>query len=262
MSPRILDEESLHARELELLDTALSIIEKEGVAGLNMDKLTSCVPYSKGTIYNHFNSKEDLLTGICCQGMRILTDLFSKAGTFAGSTRERIMAQNLAYLLYALLYPTRFLLVISVMSPTLFERTSERRREEIQTLETELLGTVLTIVDESIANGDFTLPVHMNRKQVAFANWSTSFGTIALLSNDTESCECRRGLSIGCELFNSINLILDGLGWKPLSSEIDSAALIQQLLSEIFIKERLMLESKGINLDLSAPAVAEKNHSK
>ncbi len=163
------------------------------------------------------------------------------------------MAQHLAYLLYALLYPNRFLLVISAMSPTLIERTSKQRREEVQTLEAALLETVLTIVDESIAKGDFTLPPYMNRKQVAFANWSTSFGTIALLTNDTESCECRRGLSLDRELFNNTNLILDGLGWKPLSSEINTAALIEQLLSEIFSEEREMLESNGISLDLLAP---------
>ncbi len=50
MSPKIVDKERLQVREQELLDVALSIIEREGVAGLNMDRLAAQVPYSKGTI--------------------------------------------------------------------------------------------------------------------------------------------------------------------------------------------------------------------
>lgn len=248
MSPRIVDEESLQAREDELLESALSIIETDGVAGLNMDKLVARVPYSKGTIYNHFSSKEDLLTGLCCQGMRILEDLFSRAEAFNGNTRERVIAQHLAYLLYALLYPNRFLLVISAMSPTLFERTSEQRREEIQSLETDLLGTVLSIIDDAITKGDLALPTHMERSQVAFANWSIGFGTIALLAGDTESCECRRNLKIDRDLMINANLMLDGLGWKPLSSEMDSGSTIQRVLDEIFADEMRLLKSRGIQL--------------
>jgi len=253
MSPRVVDEERLQAREAELLDAALSIIEQEGVAGLNMDKLVARVPYSKGTIYNHFRSKEDLLTGLCCQGMRILEDLFSRAGAFSGNTRERMLAQHLAYLLYALLYPNRFLLVISAMSPTLFERTSEQRREEIQALESTLLGTVLKVVDEAIAKGDFTLPPHMERNQVAFANWSISFGSIALLASDMESCKCRRGLMLERELINNVNTMLDGLGWKPLSREMDTAATIQRILTEVFAEEMAQLASRGVKLTITTP---------
>ncbi len=251
MSPKIVDQQSLQAREKELLDSALSIIEKSGVAGFNMDKLAALVPYSKGTIYNHFSSKEDLLTGICCQGIAILNGLFGKATEFSGSTRDRVMAQHLAYLLYALLYPNRFLLVLSAMSPALFERASEQRRIEFQERENALLSSFLNVIAEAVERGELTLPNHMSPKQVAFANWSLGFGTIALLAGDTNTCECRRGLSIEHELISNANIMLDGLGWRPLSSEADSTALIKNLLCDIFSEEIAVLESRGITLNLS-----------
>ncbi|MES9963532.1 MAG: TetR/AcrR family transcriptional regulator [Candidatus Sedimenticola sp. 20ELBAFRAG] len=255
MCPRIVDKESLASRELELLAAALSIIENRGVAGLNMDRLVAQVPYSKGTVYSHFSSKEDLLTSLCIQGMEILAGLFRKAANYSGSTRERGLGIHLAYLLYALLYPNRFLLVISAMSPTLFERTSEQRKQAFQEVETALFGAVVEIVDDAITAGDFKLPDHMTKQQVAFSNWSMGFGTIALLAGEFNDCECRRGLNLEHEMFNNVNLLLDGMGWKPLSNSQSHAVALQRIAEEAFSDEMSQLAERGIRLDFTRPPV-------
>ena len=57
MAPRILDEYSLKAREQDIIDATIALIEKHGVENITMDKVVAAVPYSKGTVYKHFISK-------------------------------------------------------------------------------------------------------------------------------------------------------------------------------------------------------------
>lgn len=237
MSPRILDNNQLLAREQELIDTALQIMETDGTAGLTMDKVVARVPYSKGTIYNHFTSREDLLTGVCNAGMSVLAELFSRALTFNGTTRERLLAVQYAYLLHALLQPTQFMLVISAKTASLSERTSERRQAEHYQLEGRLMGPMLKLVDEAITNRELVLPKQMTKQQIVFTNWAGSFGAIALLINSEGKCSGRQGLAFQSEIFNHANLLLDGMQWHPLSHEMDYYKSVERIAREIFPEE-------------------------
>jgi AcrR family transcriptional regulator len=237
MSPRIIDNNQLLAREMELIEAALLIMEVDGTAGLTMDKVVAKVPYSTGTVYNHFSSREDLLTGVCNSGMSVLADLFSRASAFNGSTRERMLAILYAYLLHALLQPTQFMLVISAKTAAMIERTSERRQAEHYQLEGRLMGPMLNLVDEAIEKGELVLPKHMSRQQIVFTNWAGSFGAIALLINSEGKCSGRNGLAFQVEVFNHANLLLDGMQWHPLSHEVDYSESVKRIACELFPEE-------------------------
>ncbi len=246
MSPKILNKEDLKKREQELIETALEIIKTAGTAGLTMDKVVARVPYSKGTVYNHFISKEDLLTGICNSSMSELAGLFQRAVKFKGTTRERIVAINFAYLLHAQRHPDRFMLVVSAKTANLMERTSEKRIEEHRGLEKKLLGSMAELVVEAIAVGDLLIPSYMDVKQVVFAMWSSTFGAIALLiSGVEECCSGRAGLDMEREAVNNGNLLLDGLRWLPLTNGFDYDETRQRIAEEIFSDELTQLRMQN-----------------
>ena len=237
MSPRALNEQDQETREQRILDVALDIMQSETVAGLTIDKVTARVPFSKGTIYNHFTCKEDMITGVCNLSMQLLDDLFARALTFAGNGRERMLAQHYAYLLYARLHPVRFLLVVSAKTPAVMEKTSERRLEQLRALDESIFGKVLTVVEQAIREGDLILPDHLDPRQVTFANWASSFGTISLLHGHYGDTTCRDGLQLERELFNNINIVLDGLNWRPLSSDSNYRQTIARIEKELFAEE-------------------------
>ena len=54
-------------REQLILDTAQSMLHQHGYAQLTMERIAEAVEYSKGTIYNHFSSKEDMVCSLCCR---------------------------------------------------------------------------------------------------------------------------------------------------------------------------------------------------
>lgn len=226
MSPRVVDDATREARERVISRAALDFIRDEGIGALTIDKIVARVPYSKGTVYGHFSSKEDLLTGLCNQCVDGLYELFSAALAFDGNSRERILSVAIAYMLYASADPTRFMLVITAKTPSTRAKASPVRAEKHLQLEGRLNELFLSVINDAIARGDLTPPAHMSPPQVAFALWAMVFGTIALLQDSLERCAVRTDMQLERELVNHSHLILDGLGWLPLSQEFDWAPAI------------------------------------
>lgn len=63
-------QQAIADREIELIQLAKSLVQEQGFANLTMDKLTASSPYSKGTIYNHFCSKEDVILALCIHSLK------------------------------------------------------------------------------------------------------------------------------------------------------------------------------------------------
>src|SRR5277367_6090373 len=74
----------VHQRELMLLDVARKMLVEDGYAGLKLDRLAEATEYSKGTVYQHFSTKEDLVTALALQTMERRTLLFARAAAFKG----------------------------------------------------------------------------------------------------------------------------------------------------------------------------------
>lgn len=63
-------QQAIANREMELIELAQELVKEQGFANFTMDKLTSRSPYSKGTIYNHFCSKEDVVLALCIHSLK------------------------------------------------------------------------------------------------------------------------------------------------------------------------------------------------
>ncbi|WP_432472875.1 TetR/AcrR family transcriptional regulator [Amphritea sp. HPY] len=244
MSPRYVDPEILQERENILLDQALLLLQQQGVEGLTMDKLVKQVPFSKGTVYGHFSGKEDLLLGLCNRGMGIMCSLFARAAAFEGSSRDRMLAIHFAYLLYSRLYPMMFMLVITAKSPGITEKASEKQRAAHLQLEARLSGSIITTIEQGLSGQECMNPGNLSIEQIAFANWSAAFGSIALLSKDIEQCGVRAQLQSDQALITNISLLLDGLQWRPLMSEFDYSLTLERLKTGLFAAEMEELNAR------------------
>ena len=250
MSPRVIDDATLMAREQTMLDAALELISQQGVAALTMDKLVAKVPYSKGTVYNHFSGKEDLLVALCNNSMQTMLALFQRVLTFKGASRHKMLAICFAYMLYAKLYPRKFMLVITAKIPAVTEKSSTRRQNEHQELDESLLGVAFEVIHEAVAAGELQLPEGRLPEQVAFSVWAMCFGTIALLSEDVEQCSARSELLMEQEVISHSNVVLDGLGWQPGTLESDMNEVVNRFKQELFAEEIEKLGCQGRSLSV------------
>ncbi len=229
-------------REMELIDIAREIIENEGLVGLTMDRVTELCDYSKGTVYNHFSCKEDLLVAVSNEGLKDLQSLFNKLENFKGNTREHMVGLQLAYLYFSKLYPSQFLCVLSVKNPAILSRTSEMRKQQQLSLEIALEQHGMKIINKAITNTELILAKGWEARQVSFANWAQSFGALVLV-NAAKSLIGLQGINIGTDFFANAFILNDGFQWQPLSSEHNYLAAIDVLKETIFFEEEALIRT-------------------
>lgn len=233
-------------REQELINLALNIMHENGFAGLSMDKLTARSDYSKGTIYNHFTCKEDVLSAIGITCLVELDSLFSRAMAFQGNTRERLIAVNYAYMLNARLNPEQFMCVLSCKTSSVAEKASEKHQRISIEKEKKLMALLNGLVREAETTGDLAISNSGSNSidTVTFCIWSMSFGTLALLMRAAEA-QIIKKLNVQEALLNNINVTLNGLGWQPLSPKWDYSDTIIRIQTEIFATEMALLQQQS-----------------
>ncbi|BCW88243.1 hypothetical protein sos41_13810 [Alphaproteobacteria bacterium SO-S41] len=84
-----------------LLETAETVLEREGAAALSLRELARTLEVSHNAPYRHFPTRDALLAAIAEAGYRDLAERLASAGTGL-PTREATMARGLAYIGFAL----------------------------------------------------------------------------------------------------------------------------------------------------------------
>lgn len=215
-------------REQQLLQLAQQILQQEGFAGLTMDRLTAASDVSKGTIYNHFCSKEDLITALSVDSLQRQLLLFQQALQFSGHSRERALALHYAYFLFSTTEPTLFLCLLSATTPAVVEKSSASRLAQRQALEQQLLNICQQVIEQAQREDALHLQGERSIEELTYLQWALAFGGNALY-RPTQQMGFFQGLSQQQLMLSGVNLLLDGLGWRPLSVDFDYQGCWQRI---------------------------------
>lgn len=228
---RKVQETTQKPREAMILDAAREWILKDGFATLTMDKLAAKLPFSKGTLYNHFASIDDLLVVMTTRCMEQHHQAFARSALFRGISRERFAAMAVACEVLELAPEAQVDLEIS---DAILERCSPEARAAFRAAHLGTVSVMTGIVRDAIAAGD--LPARCQPECVAYGTWSIYVGTESLydqglIFNGDDPNQFREHQRAIADAF------LDGLGWKPMSHDMDFPALRLRVLKEIFVDE-------------------------
>jgi len=228
-------------REQLILDSAQHLLHTQGYAHLTMDRVAESVEYSKGTIYNHFSSKEDLVCSLCCRCMSKLIDLFRRAADYDGSTRERFSAIGIAYSLYHQLHPLDAQNIQIVKTHAVRDKLGEDKLCELNTLEQQITGIALDVVHEAIACGDIPHNA-VTADEIVFGFWSMHYGALLLALSDIplEQLGFRPAIRL---LWKNSQKLMDAYDWQPLGRDIDNDTLFEKLCSALFAEEICKINS-------------------
>ena len=239
MSTLTRKQREIQQREEMLLDVARKMLIEQGYAGLSMDRIAESTEYSKGVIYQHFSSKEDLVTAMAVQSLSRRVEYFARAAQFQGKPRERMMAVGVADELFVRLHPHHFHSEQIIKMASLKERVSSERLEDLRKEQNKCFGGVRAIVQSAIDCGDFKIPAKLDPADIVMALWSLSIGSYSLLHTDREML-VENGVTAP---FNGVRVhchaILDGYGWKPLAADWDYEQTYRRILKEVFPEECL-----------------------
>jgi len=235
----------LYEREQLILDTAKDILQQEGYANLTMDRVAAEIEYSKGTVYNHFKSKEEIISGISCRCMNNLIELFTRAKNYKGNNRERISAVGVAHSMYAQLHPTEIQNMQIIKSQTILDKISEEKRNEILKLEQTITGIVIEVVMNAVKDGDIPADENFVPDGIVFGLWTMGYGSNLLHLSGTDFEKLGMKCPLEMMWVNS-NKLLDSYNWKPLSTEFDVNKMREKIITTAFHEEAQQLkELKG-----------------
>jgi len=234
----------LQEREQLILDTAQLILQQEGLQSLTMERVAAEIEYSKGTVYNHFCSKEEIISGISCRCVRNLIEMFTRAKNYSGNHRERIAAIGIAHSLYAQLHPAELQNMQIIKSAAVREKIASEKQAELLQLEQQITGIVLEIVNDAIRDGDIPQGQPFVPDSIVLGLWTMGYGSNLLHLSGIPFDQLGMQQPLHMVWVNS-NKLLDSYQWKPLSSEFDIYALRQKLCTELFSAEMKQLENKN-----------------
>ena len=230
-------------REQLILDSAQAIWHAHGYNYLTMERVAESVEYSKGTVYNHFSSKEDLVCSICCRYIQNLIDLFTRAANYPGTTRERFLAIGIGYSLYHQINTKDALNIQTVKSHTVREKISPEKRREMAALEHQINDITRQIVLDALDCGDLPESARPYADSIVFGCWSMHYGALILEKSDIPLDALGFDPVVKMLWENSIRFI-DGYGWQPVStknSQKNNDLLLKNLSNALFADEILKL---------------------
>lgn len=222
----------IQQREADILHFARRMLLEDGYDALSMDKLAVELGTAKGTLYNHFPNKEEIVLALVCQAMQVRQQMFGIAAAVSQKTRERMMAIGLASEHYVRKHGDHFAIEQFVSNSTIRGKSKPKRQELIRHFEAQCMGSVAAVVHDAIAVGDLDLPSMLTAEELVFGFWSITFGSHVLTFD-------RPGLSeLGirdawCAVRTHGCSMLNGFNWKPLmtfeESEVVAANLDDRL---------------------------------
>jgi AcrR family transcriptional regulator len=218
-------------REELIIDHAQRLLARDGFQDLNLDEVARAVEYSKGTLYLHFESKEDLVLAVATRALRQRADLFERAATFRGRSRERIRAIGFACCQFAVMHRDYFFVEMMLKSHSFWEKASAERRRQHGVQASRLFHTTTQIVVEAQAVGD--LPREHRSADVTLSLFAITIGShITAMQPDFQLLFAIEDPI--CIVRQNQDRMCDGWGWKPLLGEWDYAATDQRIRSEVF----------------------------
>ena len=220
-------------REQLILDAAREIFRTCGYLGLNMNRIAERLEYAKGTIYQHFRNKEEIILALAAGTLQKRALMFEKAAQFPGKPRFRMAAIGCAAELFVKWYPDHFELEKVLSCGSIIEKTRTKLRDEKNIVELKCVSIVTGIVRDAIANGDLKLSKDVSPDHIVFALWSMTYGGYSVMDS-TETMNSM-GIENGFQTVRDNNhLLLDQFGWKPFSSKTDYNEVFEQVHQEIF----------------------------
>ncbi len=229
-------------REQLIVDCADAMLRSSGYLGLNLDQLAERIEYSKATIYNHFESKEDLILSVVTRHVEMRSDLFVRALTFDGCSRERMFVIGIADMILAKRHPHWSEVLQLIQTQSIVDRTTPERRAAYEKVLARCMGIIVEILRQARTSGDLPADAPSDLHVM---------GGLMCLSKGAHLLESGGGLSdSGASLrpletlFDNYHIFLDGVGWRPLRTEHDYAATEKRIRKELFSRELAQIEAQ------------------
>jgi len=228
-------------RHNHFLAIARQILHEEGFHQLTMDRVADLAEYSKGTVYQHFNCKEEILGQLCISAMQHMQALSQRALKHQGPHRERLLALFIAHDIWQRTEEDDVEMMQNYHTDQVLEKLTPATRTRHDELEQGLFNSVKSIVEDAMEAGDLPRGA-LSAADVVFGLWSLIHGAATLRSYNMPIKELGVG-DPGTAIVELLKCLLDGMNWQPMSDNENMHEQIQILQRDLFLNEILAFEN-------------------
>ena len=217
-------------REKFMLEKAKEMTRNEGIQALNLPQLAKISGYSKPTIYKYFPKKEDLMVALAIESTTERISYYERALRFEGRAREKIMA--LHSLNFGILNDD-FHDWLSILIDKVHTKATHQRQEKLNQNNERILEIHAEIVRQAISDKDLVLAEGMDEYKLVFTLTATTIGGYVMTESDSPIInKWFKRIKFMHGTFGQI--VLDGMGWRPLSSDWDYTETLKRLYKDVF----------------------------
>ncbi|MBN2308060.1 MAG: TetR/AcrR family transcriptional regulator [Candidatus Hydrogenedentes bacterium] len=234
-------------RERLILAAADRLLVELGYHGLTMDRIAEAVEYSKGTVYQHFHCKEEVITTLACHYLRIHLAMHERAAQLKGRSRERITAVGEAYELFTRLYLPENRVLQIIRSEVVTEKASQECQFAMKTIEFRGIEIVTDIIRDAITQEDLVLPKGTYPEGLAFGLWAVVSGAHANILRALPFHEIHIPDPFAAT-WKTSEVLCDGYNWRPLSSECDYEEVRERVRQQLFPEEAKRVKNPDARL--------------
>ncbi len=222
----------IELRTAEILRVSKPILVQEGFHALSMDRVAAQMEYAKGTIYNHFPHKEEIVLALAVESINLRRKLFEHASTYSERPRLCMMALGTACEFYSQKCSDDFVIEQWVRNTNIWEKSSERRQNLVRECEGDCMKVVSSIVRRAINHGDLLIPNEMTPEEFVFGYWAISFGSQIL----TYSSPSLAAIGIH-NPFRAIRThcctLMNGFQWQPIMELPEYMEHVESICSKL-----------------------------
>lgn len=234
-TPRMLAKQK--AREEALLKVATKLLVERGWHRFTMEAVLSQAKLSRGTLYKHFRSREDLAMAIGVATGHPHLEFMQRASNYKGSTRARFLAITAAFRLYDLINPQCHLLHMELFRREIREKASAYWRESFLQNFYQTLSIPLSVIQQAVSCNELNAPTPDLPERLLFAAWSQLHGLGDLYKRGVPVNVVTSQRSIISMQDCVLNHLLDGYGWKPLSHDYNYRSVTADVWQAVFPQE-------------------------
>jgi len=199
MGTRERKEREFETRRRLILATAMDLFQKNGFAGVTLDDIASAIEFSKGTIYNHFGSKEEIYASILVEHLNILLSCLKEAARTGRDTLEKLRNSMKAYVRFYREHREYFKLLFFIDLVSDHYRVPDALLKEIRTLKVACLLELQNVVRAGVRSGE--LEGGRPDAQVSLVMWGMINGIIQLVeSRQFKEEDLDRLIGLGFEI--------------------------------------------------------------
>lgn len=214
-------------RERMLVRLALEIIRRDGFHNLTLGRLAEESAFSKGTVYNHFTCREDLLIELSTESARRQARYFQAVADLPWSAVQTLYGLVLAYVHHAELSPVLFECSITARTDAVCALASEDRLRRRDLVEAQLAQIIGSVVDRTVSAGMYANPNLPPAVAVdALRSYILGYAAMHLLSRRYVWAQEKEHTT----RLHALAFMIQGLGWTAL--EIRELTSTQKVVAE------------------------------